>query len=179
MVATDSHSRSETGPPLILTVAFDGATFARLDGLRRRYFPPERNVVPAHLTLFHALPGEEAGTIRRELAEICRQQKPFDLEATGLRSLGRGVAVAFSSPELVRLRQALAREWRDWLTAQDSAKIAPHVTVQNKVAPDTARATLAELGAEFRPFTARAEGLNLWRYLGGPWQVEKAFRFGQ
>ena len=127
--------------------------------------------------MFHALPGAEADLIRRELVEICRQQKAFELPATGLRSLGRGVAVAFSSPELVRLRQALASEWRDWLTAQDSAKIAPHVTVQNKVSPDTARATLRELEAEFRLFTARAEGLNLWRYLGGPWRLEKGFRF--
>ena len=87
------------------------------------------------------------------------------------------MAVAFSSPELVRLRQALAREWRDWLTPQDSAKIAPHVTIQNKVSPDLARATLRELEAEFRPFTARAEGMTLWRYLGGPWRLEKQFRF--
>jgi 2'-5' RNA ligase len=164
--------------PLILTLAFDGATFARLDALRRQYFPPERNQVPAHLTLFHALPGESGLQIRRELAEMCRRQAPFSLQATGLRPLGYGVAIAFSSPELVRLRQALAREWRDWLTPQDSAKIAPHVTVQNKVGAAVARATLRELEAEFRPFTARAEGLTLWRYLGGPWRLEKAFRFG-
>ena len=163
--------------PLILTLAFDGASFARLDALRRQYFPPERNQVPAHLTLFHALPGEEAAQIRRELAEICRRHKPFDLHATGLRSLGFGVAIAFSSPELVQLRQTLAREWRDWLTAQDTAKIAPHVTIQNKVGADVARATQRELEATFRPFTARAEGLALWRYLGGPWRPEKTFRF--
>lgn len=164
-------------PPLILTVAMDGTSFARLDGLRRQHFPPERNVVPAHLTLFHALPGDQAVLIRRELADMCTHQKAFPMQATGLRSLGFGVAVAFSAPELVQLRQALAREWRDWLTAQDSAKIAPHVTVQNKVGADMARKTLRDLEAEFRPFTARAEGLNLWRYLGGPWRLEKAFRF--
>ncbi len=169
---------SDEGRPLILTLAFDGATFSRLDTLRRQYFPPERNVVPAHLTLFHALPGENATEIRRELGELCRHQKPFDIDAAGLRSLGNGVAIAFSSAELVRLRQALAREWHDWLTAQDTARIAPHVTIQNKVGADTGRATLRELQASFRPFTARAEGLNLWRYLGGPWRLEKAFRFG-
>lgn len=173
-----SGSGASSAAPLILTLAFDGATFAHLDAMRRRHFPPDRNLVPAHLTLFHALPGGEAASVRSELGELCRRQRPFDLEATGLRSLGRGVAVAFASPELVRLRQALAREWRDWLTAQDSAKIAPHVTVQNKVGPDTARSTLAELQAGFRPFTARAEGLNLWRYLGGPWRLDRAFRFG-
>ena len=154
---------SEADRPLILTLAFDGATFSRLETLRRRYFPPERNQVPAHLTLFHALPGENAAQIRRELAEMCRQQKSFEIQATGLRSLGYGVSIAFAAPELVQLRQALAREWRDWLSPQDSAKIAPHVTVQNKVGADVARATMRELEAEFRPFSARAEGLNLWR----------------
>ena len=44
--------------PLILTLRFDGEAFARLDDLRRAHFPPERNQIPAHLTLFHALPGE-------------------------------------------------------------------------------------------------------------------------
>ncbi len=99
------------------------------------------------------------------------------MEATGLRSLGRGVAFAFASPELVQLRQALAREWRDWLTPQDSARIAPHVTVQNKVAPDAARRLQRELEASFQPFAARAEGLLLWRYLGGPWAQEGRFPF--
>lgn len=163
--------------PLILTLALDGASFARLDSWRRRYFPPERNVVPAHLTVFHALPGEQAPVIRRELAALCGRQKPFRMEAVGIRSLGAGVAVAFSSAELVRLRQGLSREWRDWLTAQDLAKIAPHVTVQNKVSSDAARAALRELEAEFQPFWAQAEGLQLWHYLGGPWRLDRMFRF--
>lgn len=126
--------------------------------------------MPAHLTLFHALPGRERDAIRRDLDAECRGRKPFDLVATGPRSLGRGVAIAFSSPELVTLRQRLAREWRDWMTPQDSAKISPHVTIQNKVLPAEARTLLAELTETWRPFTARAGGLALWRYLGGPWE---------
>ena len=87
------------------------------------------------------------------------------------------MALAFAAPPLVALRNELAREWRDVLTAQDSAKIAPHVTVQNKVSPAEARALLAEVAATFQPFTARAEGLALWRYLGGPWESVRRFRF--
>jgi hypothetical protein len=79
----------------------------------------------------------------------------------------------------VTLRQALAREWRDWLTAQDSARIAPHVTIQNKVSVQEARALLLQLQSEFAPMTLRAEGVTLWRYLGGPWSLEKAFRFAR
>lgn len=134
--------------------------------------------MPAHLTLFHALPGDQAKPIKAELDAICRKRRPFDLVATGPRSLGRGVAIAFSSPELVALRQDLARAWRDWLTPQDLAKIAPHVTIQNKVSPEAARALLGELRASFTPFTVRGEGLTLWRYLGGPWGRERNIRFG-
>lgn len=147
--------------------------------MRRQHFPPERNQIPAHLTLFHALPGEERPRIVADLAAACAGQKPFGIEATGLRSLGRGVAIAFAASELVTLRQALAREWRDWLTPQDSARIAPHVTIQNKTTPADARATLARLEAEWQPFSARAEGLFLWRYLGGPWELDRRFGFGR
>ena len=133
--------------------------------------------MPAHLTLFHALPGANAVEIRRVLDAVSRREKPFNLESTGLRSLGRGVAVAFKAPDLVRIRDELAREWRDDLTAQDSARIAPHVTIQNKVSPPEARALLAELGASFGAFTARGEGLNLWYYRGGPWELAARFTF--
>lgn len=133
--------------------------------------------MPAHLTLFHALPGDEAVPIRRVIEALCRREKPFDLEATGLRSLGRGVAISFKAPAIVRIRDELARDWRDDLTAQDSARIAPHVTIQNKVSPNEARALLAELSVSFRPFTARGEGLNLWHYRGGPWELAGRFTF--
>ena len=133
--------------------------------------------MPAHLTLFHALPGDNAVPIRRLIEALCRREKPFELAATGFRSLGRGVALAFAAPDLVRIRNELSREWSGDLTAQDSARISPHVTVQNKVSPQQARDLLAELGARFSPFTARGEGLNLWRYRGGPWELAARFTF--
>lgn len=46
-----------------------------------------------------------------------------------------------------------------------------HVTIQNKVSPDEARDTLAEIAATFTPHQATATGLALWRYFGGPWQA--------
>ena len=67
-----SDGRDEQQPPLILTLALDGATFAPLDALRRPHFPPERNLVPAHLTLFHALPGAERSRSGASSRELCR-----------------------------------------------------------------------------------------------------------
>ncbi len=89
-----------------------------------------------------------------------------------MRFLGRGVAFTLRSPELARLRERLAAAWRPWLGAQDRQPFRPHVTVQNKVAPDAARALHAELSAGFAPFAAQGRGLLLWRYLGGPWEAE-------
>ena len=42
--------------PLIVTAELPADVMAWADGLRRAHFPPERNQVRAHVTLFHALP---------------------------------------------------------------------------------------------------------------------------
>ena len=168
----------DTPAPLIVTVLFDADTFAWLDGLRRAHFPPERNVVPGHVTLFHALPGDREADVRAALETLVTATPPFDVAFPALRFLGRGVALALDSPPLVRLRAALAGRFADVLTRQDAQGYRPHATVQNKVAPEMARATLAHLqDAAAVPRTGRAEGLSLWRYLGGPWETAGTFRF--
>ncbi|MCR0982274.1 2'-5' RNA ligase family protein [Roseomonas populi] len=163
--------------PLILTLRFDAAAFARLDGLRRAHFPPERNHIPAHLTLFHALPGAGRTEIEENLRVACAGTPPMALRVTGPRPLGRGVALEVEAPALVALRRLLASHWREWLTPQDAGGFRPHVTVQNKVTPEAARGLLAELAAAFQPWEARAEGLLLWHYRGGPWEAAAEFPF--
>jgi 2'-5' RNA ligase len=163
--------------PLIVTVTMDAASASLFEALRRRHFPRERNHIPAHLTLFHALPGEHADAVAADLAAACATQPPFGLAVTGLTSLGRGVAYRLESADLAALRRRLAERWQPWLTAQDRQSHRPHVTVQNKVAPERAKALLAELAAGFVPFTVEAEGLLLWRYRGGPWDRVREFAF--
>lgn len=155
--------------PLILTLALADADQARFDRLRAQHFPPERNHIPAHLTLFHHLPGDAIDLVRGTI-EACSQVAPFPIAVTGLRSLGRGVAFTLASPELASLRRTLAQHWHADLTAQDRQGFRPHITIQNKVAPEDARALLAHLTAAFTPFEVQADGLNLWRYRGGPWE---------
>ena len=91
--------------------------------------------------------------------------------------MGRGVAFRLEAPEVGTLRAELARRWGHTLTPQDRQPWRPHVTVQNKVAPDLARDTLAHLQTGFAPWGARAEGLLLWRYKGGPWEALGRFPF--
>ena len=155
----------------------DQTSFALFDGLRRRHFPPKRNFIPAHLTLFHHLPGEQADTISSELEAICGSQPSMTLAVTGLRSLGRGVAYTLDSPDVAALRHGLALTWQAWLTPQDRQGFRSHVTVQNKVTPAQAQDLLRELQATFAPFAVRGEGLHLWRYLNGPWRLVQTFRF--
>jgi len=162
--------------PLIVSALLDDASQAELDARRRRWFPAGRRVVGAHLTLFHALPGERAGEVAAVLEEVTDRPAP----SAGIGepfALGRGVAHRVDAPELVRVHEEIQRRFADDLTRQDSARLRPHVTVQNKVDPATARATLAELAAEHRPWTATVTGLGLWRYRGGPWEAAGEFPF--
>ncbi len=165
--------------PLILTLALDEGARERFERLRRAHFPRERNVIPAHLTLFHHLPGDQEGAVVADIEEVCGRHGPPRLTATAPLLLGRGVAYALDAPELAAVHAALARAWWPWLTAQDRQPFRPHVTVQNKVAPEQARALYERLRAEFVPFEVVGEGLHLWRYLGGPWRSVGTYQFRQ
>jgi 2'-5' RNA ligase len=158
--------------PLIVTLLLEEAAQQRFDRLREQHFPPERNFLAAHVTLFHALPGEQLDAVRSDLADAA-DRPAFDVAVTGVRFLGRGVAYSLASSEL-----AAVRAGQPWLTAQDRQKHAPHVTVQNKVAPAVARALHERLRAEFLPYDVGARGIGLWRYLGGPWEPVAEFAFG-
>jgi 2'-5' RNA ligase len=164
--------------PLILTLLMDEASFARLDGERRQHFPPTRNFIPAHVTLFHHLPGAHLDAVAAELATVSEATAPFSVAVTGLRLLGRGVAYRLDSPVLAHLRAGLAARFADWLTPQDAQRFQPHVTIQNKADPAQARALLATLEASFQPWKIGAEGLQLWHYRGGPWEPAGTWRLG-
>ena len=156
-------------PPFILTLRLDADSQQTFNDLRRAHFPRERNYLDAHLTLFHALPAESEARLRAELDEVSARTAPLDLRYPGLRFLGKGSAIEVEAPGVVELRRELSARWRDILGAQDSRVIKPHITVQNKVTPAKARALFDELSQGWQPFDGRGEGLQLWRYQGGPW----------
>ncbi|MEJ8279690.1 2'-5' RNA ligase family protein [Pseudonocardia spirodelae] len=162
--------------PLILTALLDDDTQGRFDDLRTRHFPPGRNHLAAHLTLFHALPGDAVAGLTADLT-AATARGPMTARVTGLRLLGRGVAYTLDCPGLTTLRRAVADRWRDRLTHQDAGKSDLHVTVQNKVAPAAARALHDDLAAGFAPWDAGVPGLALWRYDGGPWEPGPRFPF--
>ncbi|MEP7130330.1 MAG: 2'-5' RNA ligase family protein [Sphingomicrobium sp.] len=161
---------------LIVTAEIAQGDFSWLEGLRRAHYPVERNQVPAHLTVFHALPPSAETELRARLAQAARSAPPA-ANIAGLMDLGGGVAFRVVSPDLDRLREELAADLHGLLGAQDSFGWRPHVTIQNKVAPKVARTLIVDLE---RGYTARPlaiSGLGLHRYLDGPWETLGVYPF--
>jgi 2'-5' RNA ligase superfamily len=154
---------------LIVTAELAPQDFAWLDRLRRGHYPVDRNRLPAHLTIFHALPPSAEAEIRSRLSRIASVPPP-SARIEGLMDLGGGVAFRIVSPDLDRVREELAHDLRGLLGAQDSGGWRPHVTIQNKVPPKVARALIAQLERDFRARPLTIRGLGLHRYLDGPWE---------
>ena len=154
---------------LIVTAEIAQSDFSWLEHLRRSHYPAERNQVPVHLTMFHALPPSAETEVRSRLASFARDKAP---RATidGLMNLGGGVAYRIVSPGLDRIRDDLAEGLHGLLSAQDGAGWRPHITIQNKVQPKVANALMAGMQADFAPRPLAIAGLVLHRYLGGPWE---------
>jgi len=166
---------SETAP-IILTATMGAQDFAWADGLRRAHFPPERNQVPAHITLFHHLPPTVERELLDHMALLCREQAP-EARLSGMIHLGNGVAFRIDSPELGALRARLAEIFHGLLIPQDMATPRFHITVQNKVSAVKAKALFETLSVDFRARPFAISGLAAWRYLGGPWEPIRAMRF--
>jgi hypothetical protein len=157
--------------PIIVTALFAGGDQAFFEAERRAYFPPERNQLAAHLTMFHHLPPTLAAELRQRLVAETRGVPPPAARIADVMSLGRGVAYRIDSPELAAIRARLADAFAGLLTPQDAGGWRAHVTVQNKVEPAEAKALLAALRGGFRPRPVAIAGLAAWWYRGGPWEM--------
>ncbi|MFP5077561.1 2'-5' RNA ligase family protein [Rhizobium sp. YIM 134829] len=164
--------------PLIVTAEMEAAAQAHFTALRTAHFPPSRNYLAAHITLFHALPGVEQEAVEQALAAEATAILPPQVRVEGIRFLGRGVAYALASPELQQCHRRLVDALSPLLSAQDRQGFRPHITVQNKVETAVARALEAELSAAPLPPPFLLTGIKLWRYRGGPWEAVRDFSFG-
>lgn len=130
--------------PLILTLTLDKASHAFLTNLRSKYFPPSRNFLSAHVTLFHAIPPHRVIELNRHLNEICASTNAWDVFIGEPKAMGkRGVMVnvrerpsgtveGIHHELMARLKRGV-KEDKDKLTDQDARPLGkPHVTVLNK-----------------------------------------------
>jgi len=161
---------------LIVTAELAAPELAWLDALRRHHYPPDRNQVPAHLTMFHALPPSLESEAGHRLATAAKRQAPRAIVA-GVMDLGGGVAFRVVSEDLDRIREELAAAFHGMLGAQDQGGWRPHVTIQNKVSNREARQLAEALEQGFEPRPLGIRGLALHRYLGGPWESLQSWAF--
>ena len=167
--------------PFILTATIPEPLRGYAEGLRRAHFPVERNHLHAHVTMFHAFAPSLLEELRGFLPQIVSEFAAPRGLVSGLLDLGKGTAIRLESPELLNLRRMIADHFHGALTDQDLHEPRPHITVQNKVSKDTARALQAELSDEIERWCERPPfafpSLELHRYLGGPWEHIKTFAF--
>jgi len=167
--------------PFILTAAIPEPLRGYAEGLRRAHFPPERNHLHAHVTLFHSFAPSLLEELKSFLPRIAREFAAPEGCVTGLLDLGKGTAIRLEAPELLHLRALIAQHFHGMLTDQDLHEPRLHITIQNKVGKQEARALQAELAPEIEGWTHRQTfafpALELHRYLGGPWEHVKGFSF--
>lgn len=170
-----------TGPrnpraPLLVTAELPDDVLAWADALRRAHYPPDRNRLRAHVTLFHALPP----SVEEELVEVLRtlaRAAPPPARIAALMKLGTGTALAVDSPAMVDLHGAIAERMHGLLTRQDAQPLRLHVTIQNKVTTQAARALQAELGEQLRPVSFRFRGFGLYAWEDGLWRPIRVVPF--
>lgn len=162
--------------PIIVTALIGEPDFTYLDTLRRAHFPPERNHLRAHLTLFHHLPPSCEIELLQLLKDETRGNDP-QARLFGLINLGGGVAFRVDSPDLDDIRARIAERFAPMLTPQDRNPWRAHITVQNKVKTPEARALLDHLTVDFKPRPLALAGLAAWWYRGGPWEPIAGFAF--
>jgi len=168
----------QAGPaPLIVAAEMPPDLFSWANQLRQQHFPPERNVLKAHVTLFHALPPSCESEVRDCLAALAARNPPPAARLEGLMPLGKGTALKLSSPAMINLWEELAERFHGLLTPQDMHRPRLHVTIQNKVSIEEAKALQAELAPRIEPRAFAFRGLELHAYRGGPWELLQKWRF--
>ncbi|ALJ12240.1 2'-5' RNA ligase family protein [Sphingopyxis macrogoltabida] len=147
------------------------------DALRTAHFPPDRNHLAAHITLFHQLPPSCLDELTRLIRAIAADTPPPAASLREVYSLGGGVAFRIDSASLLAIRDRIADHFFGALTAQDRGMPRLHITVQNKVTASEAKALLARLTEDFRPRPLAIAGLAAHHYRGGPWETAFAANF--
>ncbi|MFZ1741943.1 MAG: 2'-5' RNA ligase family protein [Pontixanthobacter sp.] len=170
---------TQTAPraAFIITAQLPAELATWATALRTAHFPPERNFLDAHVTLFHALPPSSESEVKRALADVAAQNSAVPAQIVGIMSLGRGTALKLSSPAMSQIRDELASRFHGLLTLQDQQSPRFHITIQNKVTTEAAKALQSELSPQFAARDFYFSGLSLHIYRGGPWEHVRSYSF--
>lgn len=159
----------------ILTLQLDAAATEFFNRMRQQYYPAHANEVAAHLSLFYRLPADEPGIIAS--LDTMAAQPSFIMQVNEIQRYANGIAYTLMSDELQALHASLQVQWEQWLIPRDRQPLRPHITIMNQVTAFKAQQAHEALKAVFRPFEVTATGVQLWRYLKGPWKLEGTYHF--
>lgn len=163
--------------PFIVTAKLPPGIHSWADALRQEHFPPERNHLHAHVTMFHSFAPSLLDELKSFVPQIAKEFAPPKARITGLMDLGKGTAIRLQTPQLLAIRGMIVEHFRGALTEQDLHDPRPHITIQNKVTKQEARSLQAALAPTIEPRAFHFPALELHRYLGGPWEQVKAIPF--
>lgn len=169
-------SGTASGLPLLVCAELPPDVFAWADALRREHYPPGRNRLGAHVTLFHGLPPSAEPAVAVLLADLSRRSPPAAVVA-GLMDLGSGTAFALESPELSDLHADMVERLHGLVQQKDTRPFRPHITIQNKVTSDDARALQARLAPSLASRSFRFTGLGLYEWTGEIWRQARVRPF--
>ena len=165
------------GRPFIVTAALPPDIQGWAEGLRREHYPPERNHLHAHVTMFHSFAPSLLDELKDFLPQVAREFAPPEGCISGIMDLGKGTAIGLQSEPLVALRSFIAEHFHGSLTVQDLYDPRPHITIQNKVTKAEARALQASLASTIEPREFVFPALELHLYKDGPWEHIKTCAF--
>ena len=148
----------------VLTLLTDQAHNESMNSLRRTYFPPKLNKIPAHITLFHALPSSKLESdVLPDIKQMAARTPVYHIRATNPIRLSHGVGIKVADDiehasdgkrgrNMTRIVHAeLRKKWGDWLSEQDSTPPRFHYTVMNKVNSEKlVEKALAQLSESFK-----------------------------
>lgn len=151
--------------PFIVTAELPPDILAFTDALRRAHYPPHRNKLAAHVTLFHSFAPSLREELRGVLARMAGEYLPPSARLDGIMRLGGGTALAIESAAMLAIHERIADHFHGALTAQDSRPPRLHITIQNKVSRQEAGDLQRRLRATLQPrkFAFRGLGLHLYR----------------
>lgn len=186
-IPRDEHRpKTEHGEELvyILTMNLSDSLATPMNKMREQHFPKKLNRIPAHMTLFHALPHSQFEALEEGLSRLSANTQPFVVSTGKPFRMRKGVGVNVDAgyKKMKDLHQKLQLHWLPFLSEQDAGGFRPHWTVMNKVddetvvetAFETIRKELSESNQEGRAF-----GLDLWKYNRGNWEWAKIYLFGE
>lgn len=176
-MAADTSPVPVSRQPLLVCAELPDDVLAWADGLRRAHYPPERNRLRAHVTLFHGLPPSASDAVEDVLARLAARHAPPEARIAGLMDLGHGTALAVDSPVIAVLHAEIAAALHGLIQQRDARRLRPHITVQAKVGRAEAEALQRELRPRITSCSFRFRGFGLYRWDGALWNFAKLHPF--